>query len=282
MYSYKGKLALVTGASTGIGYAIAKELARRGANLIVSATARSEDKLHELSSEIKDLGSECHIFLEDLSRLNSGRSLYDQIKLQNLHVDLLINNAGYGRWGTFHEVEMEDYADMIQLNITSLSELSHLFIPDMISKGEGGVINVGSVASLTPVPYSSVYAATKAYVLSLSEGLRYEYRNSNIRIMALLPGATVSNFGQVATAKSDKLRERLNKRTKRSATGTVFQTSHEVAVECLDGFTKDKQFIIPGKGNRRTALITKLMPRTKVLNIVGNLFKKIAGWYLIM
>ena len=277
MYSYKGKLALVTGASTGIGYAIAKELARRGANLILSATARSEDKLHELSSEIKDLGSECHIFLEDLSKLNSGRSLYDQIKLQNLHVDLLINNAGYGRWGTFHEVEMEDYADMIQLNITSLSELSHLFIPDMISKGEGGVINVGSVASLTPVPYSSVYAATKAYVLSLSEGLRYEYRNSNIRIMALLPGATVSNFGQVATAKSDKLRERLNKRTKRSAAGTVFQTSHEVAVECLDGFTKDKQFIIPGKGNRRTALITKFMPRTKVLNIVGNLFKKIAG-----
>ena len=277
MYSYKGKLALVTGASTGIGYAIAKELARRGANLILSATVRSEDKLHELSSEIKDLGSECHIFLEDLSRLNSGRSLYDQIKLQNLHVDLLINNAGYGRWGTFHEVEMEDYADMIQLNITSLSELSHLFIPDMISEGEGGVINVGSVASLTPVPYSSVYAATKAYVLSLSEGLRYEYRNFNIRIMALLPGATVSNFGQVATAKSDKLRERLNKRTKRSATGTVFQTSHEVAVECLDGFTKDKQFIIPGRGNRRTALITKFMPRTKVLNTVGSLFKKIAG-----
>ena len=277
MDSYEGKLALVTGASTGIGYAIAKELARRGANLILSATARSEDKLHELSSEIKDLGSECHIFLEDLSRLNSGRSLYDQIKLQNLHVDLLINNAGYGRWGTFHEVEMEDYADMIQLNITSLSELSHLFIPDMISKGEGGVINVGSVASLTPVPYSSVYAATKAYVLSLSEGLRYEYRNSNIRIMALLPGATVSNFGQVATAKSDKLRERLNKRTKRSAAGTVFQTSHEVALECLDGFTKDKQFIIPGRGNRRTALITKFMPRTKVLNTVGSLFKKIAG-----
>jgi short-subunit dehydrogenase len=277
MNSYKGKFALVTGASTGIGYAIAKELAKRGANLIISATARSEDKLHKLSSEIKEIGSECYIFLEDLSRLNSGRSLYDQIKFQNLHVDLLVNNAGYGRWGTFHEVEMQDYADMIQLNITSLSELSHLFIPDMISKGEGGVINVGSVASLTPVPYSSVYAASKAYVLSLSEGLRYEYRNSNIRIMALLPGATVSNFGQVATAKSDKLRERLNKRTKRSAAGTVFQTSHEVAVECLDGFTKDKQFIIPGRGNRRTALITKLMPRTKVLNTVGSLFKKIAG-----
>tara|TARA_B100000925_G_scaffold90278_1_gene65366 strand:+ start:75 stop:905 length:831 start_codon:yes stop_codon:yes gene_type:complete len=276
MDSYKGKLALVTGASTGIGYAIAKELAKRGANVIIAATARSEDKLRELSSEIKDLGSECHIFLEDLSRLSSGRSLYDQIKLQNLHVDLLINNAGYGRWGTFHEVEMDDYADMIHLNITSLSELSHLFIPDMISNGGGGVINVGSVASLTPVPYSSVYAATKAYVLSLSEGLRYEYKNSNIRIMALLPGATVSNFGQVATAKSDKLRERLNKRSK-SATGAVFQTSHEVAVECLDGFIKNKQFIIPGKGNRRTALITKFMPRTKVLNTVGSLFKKIAG-----
>ena len=277
MDSYDGKLALVTGASTGIGYAIAKELAKRGTNLIISATARSEDKLHELSSEIKDIGSDCHIFLEDLSKLNSGRLLYDQIKLQNLHVDLLVNNAGYGRWGTFHEVEMDDYAEMIQLNVTSLSELSHLFIPDMISKGEGGVINVGSVASLTPVPYSSVYAATKAYVLSLSEGLRYEYRNANIRIMALLPGATVSNFGQVATAKSDKLRERLNKRTKKSAAGTVFQTSHEVAVECLDGFLKDKQFIIPGKGNRRTALITKFMPRTKVLNTVGNLFKRIAG-----
>lgn len=276
MNSYKGKLALVTGASTGIGYAIAKELAKRGANLIISATSRSEDKLNELSSEINNLGSECHIFFEDLSKINSGRSLYDQIKLQNLHVDLLVNNAGYGRWGTFHDIEMDDYADMIQLNITSLSELSHLFITDMISEGGGGVINVGSVASLTPVPYSSVYAATKAYVLSLSEGLRYEYKNFNIKIMALLPGATVSNFGQVATAKSDKLRERLNKKSK-SSTGAVFQTSHEVAVECLDGFAKDKQFIIPGKGNRRTALITKFMPRTKVLDIVGNLFKKIAG-----
>ena len=276
MNVYKDKFALVTGASTGIGYAIAKELANRGANLIISATARSEDKLLELSKEIKELGSDCHIFLEDLSKRDSGRSLYDQIKLKNLHVDLLVNNAGYGRWGTYHEVDMDDYADMIQLNITSLSELSHLFIPDMISKGEGGVINVGSVASLTPVPYSSVYAATKAYVLSLSEGLRYEYKDFNIRIMALLPGATISNFGQVATAKSDKLRERLNKRSK-SAVGTVFQTSHEVAVECLDGFEKDKQFIIPGKSNRRTALITKFMPRTKVLSTVGSLFKKIGG-----
>ena len=276
MNVYKDKFALVTGASTGIGYAIAKELANRGANLIISATARSEDKLQELSKEIKELGSDCHIFLEDLSKRDSGRSLYDQIKLKNLHVDLLVNNAGYGRWGTYHEVDMDDYADMIQLNITSLSELSHLFIPDMISKGEGGVINVGSVASLTPVPYSSVYAATKAYVLSLSEGLRYEYKDFNIRIMALLPGATISNFGQVATAKSDKLRERLNKRSK-SAVGTIFQTSHEVAVECLDGFEKDKQFIIPGKSNRRTALITKFMPRTKVLSTVGSLFKKIGG-----
>ena len=276
MSVYKDKFALVTGASTGIGYAIAKELANRGANLIISATARSEDKLQELSKEIKELGSDCHIFLEDLSKRDSGRSLYDQIKLKNLHVDLLVNNAGYGRWGTYHEVDMDDYADMIQLNITSLSELSHLFIPDMISKGEGGVINVGSVASLTPVPYSSVYAATKAYVLSLSEGLRYEYKDFNIRIMALLPGATISNFGHVATAKSDKLRERLNKRSK-SAVGTVFQTSHEVAVECLDGFEKDKQFIIPGKSNRRTALITKFMPRTKVLSTVGSLFKKIGG-----
>ena len=276
MNSYKNKLALVTGASTGIGYAIAKELARRGANLIVSATERSANKLQDLSLEIKEIGSECHIFVEDLSELNSGRSLYNQIKSKNLKVDLLINNAGYGRWGIYHEVEMDDYVDMIQLNITSLSELSHLFIPDMISRGGGGIINVGSVASLTPVPYSSVYAATKAYVLSLSEGLRYEYRDFNIKIMALLPGATVSNFGQVATAKSDKLRERLNKRSK-SATGTVFQTSHEVAVECLDGFIKDKQFIIPGKGNRRTALITKLLPRTKVLNTVGSLFKKIGG-----
>ena len=276
MNSYKNKLALVTGASTGIGYAIAKELARRGADLIVSATERSANKLQDLSLEIKEIGSECHIFVEDLSELNSGRSLYNQIKSKNLKVDLLINNAGYGRWGTYHEVEMDDYVDMIQLNITSLSELSHLFIPDMISRDGGGIINVGSVASLTPVPYSSVYAATKAYVLSLSEGLRYEYRDFNIKIMALLPGATISNFGQVATAKSDKLRERLNKRSK-SATGTVFQTSHEVAVECLDGFIKDKQFIIPGKGNRRTALITKLLPRTKVLNTVGSLFKKIGG-----
>ena len=140
MKDFNKKMVLVTGASSGIGLAMAKDFAERGASLIL--TARSEDKLKDLAAELDKDGTETHIFLEDISKPDSARKLYDQVKEAGLEVDILVNNAGYGRWGTFDECPMEDYENMIHLNITSLTELSYLVLEDMEKRGSGGIINI--------------------------------------------------------------------------------------------------------------------------------------------
>ena len=210
MDTYTNKIALVTGASTGIGRAMAIDLAAQGAELIL--TARSKEQLDALAQEIQGKAGKAHVFVEDLAQPGSGERLHQQILAAGLDVDLLINNAGYGRWGQFGEFQRDDYAAMIQLNITSLTDLCHLFMPAMVDKGEGGVINIGSSASFLPVPYASVYSSTKAYVLMLSEALRYEYAASNVRVMASCPGATDSNFRNTASEKSsERLKQRISK-----------------------------------------------------------------------
>jgi short-subunit dehydrogenase len=130
MSIYKDKKVLITGASTGIGYALAEELNKRGAEVIL--TARSEDKLHALAEKIKASGGKAHVFPEDLSIQGSAEALYNQIKTQNLSVDILINNAGYGRWGELTSFERDDYAEMLQLNVVTLTDLCHLYLPDMV------------------------------------------------------------------------------------------------------------------------------------------------------
>ena len=187
-----------------------------------------------------------------------------------LDVDLLINNAGYGRWGQFREFQRDDYAAMIQLNITSLTDLCHLFMPAMVEKGEGGVINIGSSASFLPVPYASVYSSTKAYVLMFSEALRYEYSDSNVRIMASCPGATDSNFRNVATEKSsDRLKQRISK--------LKMMVKLEIHVkefqETLDAFLKNKHYVVPGKGNSKFAFLPRILSRARVLKFTGDALK---------
>ena len=226
--SFKNKTVLVTGASSGIGLAMAENLAKRGANLIL--TARSEDKLKEVASMVRKLGRAAYVFTSDLSVPNSAEELYADINKAGLSVDLLINNAGYGRWGEFTSFDRIDYAKMIQLNITSLMDLCHLFIADMVRKGSGGIINVGSMASFGPVPFANVYSSTKAYVLNFTEALRYEYQEKGIQIMTLCPGGTQSNFAFNATDKSKTLQERINK-MERSST---YMSAEEGADECLN------------------------------------------------
>ena len=274
MYIYDQKTVLVTGASTGIGYALAQELAKKGSKLILTATARSEDKLHTLADELKSSGTEAHVFIKDLSEIGAAEELFDEIKSSGLDIDLLINNAGYGRWGELTSIDKDDYASMIQLNVVALTDLCHLCIPDMIAKGEGGIINVGSMASLSPIPYAGIYSSTKAYVLMFSEAIRYEYQSKGIQIMALLPGGTESEFAKVATEKSEKLTRRNEKRT---GSTIGMQTSAEVAIEGLAAFEKNKQYILCGRNNRLLFSLTKLMSRKGVLNFTGNMFKKIAG-----
>ena len=267
---FKNKTALVTGASSGIGLAIAEELAKRGANLIL--TARSEDKLNEVAETVRHLGREAHVFASDLSVPNAGEELYTAITQAGLSVDLLINNAGYGRWGKFTKFEREDYAKMIQLNIVALTDLCHLFIPDMVKKGSGGIINVGSVASFGPVPYANVYSSTKAYVLNFSEALRFEYQEEGIRVMALCPGGTQSNFATTATDKSEKARSNVGRMERSNS----YLSAEVVANECLDAFLKDKLYIITGRNNKIMMAIGRHLPRKTMLNLTGNMFKKVA------
>ena len=269
--TFKDKTVLVTGASSGIGLAMAEDLAKRGANLIL--TARSEDKLKEVADMVRKIGREAHVFTSDLSVSNSAEELYNTINKAGLSVDLLINNAGYGRWGEFTSFNRMDYAKMIQLNITSLTDLCHLFISDMIKKGSGGIINVGSMASFGPVPYANVYSSTKAYVLNFTEALRYEYEEKGIQIMALCPGGTQSNFATNATEKSKTVQERVNKMER----SNTYTSAEAVADECLNAFLKDKMYVITGRRNKIMHAIGRHLPRKTMLNLSGNMFKKVAG-----
>ena len=269
--TFKDKTILVTGASSGIGLAMAQDLAKRGANLIL--TARSEDKLKEVAEMVRKIGREALIFTSDLSVPNSAEELYNTIIKAGLSVDLLINNAGYGRWGKFTSFNRTDYAKMIQLNITSLTDLCHLFISDMIKKGNGGIINVGSMASFGPVPYANVYSSTKAYVLNFTEAFRYEYEEKGIQIMALCPGGTHSNFATNATEKSKELQKRIDKMERSNG----YISAEKVAYECLNAFLKNKMYVITGVSNKMMHAIGRHLPRKTMLNLSGNMFKKVVG-----
>ena len=270
MDTFKEKTALITGASSGIGLALAHELASRGAHVIL--TARSGDKLEAEAETIRAAGNKAYAYTADLTVPGSAEKLYSEITGDGLAIDLLINNAGYGRWGGFAEFPRSDYAQMIQLNITSLTELCHLAIPDMVTRGGGGVINIGSTASFLPVPFASVYSASKAYVLMFSEALRYEYAEQGVRIMTVCPGATATKFSAVASEKSSTDLQSIN--AKLAEAGKQGDSSESVAKEGLDAFLEDQVYVVTGKGNRKFALLPRLLSRRKALKIAGDAFRK--------
>ena len=277
MDNFSGKNVLITGASSGIGLAMAKDFANRGANLIL--TARSEDKLMQLAKDLSGKGIKTHVFIEDISLPNSAQKLFNQVNAAELEVDVLVNNAGYGRWGNFDECPMEDYENMVHLNVTSLTELSYLFVDQMVKRGSGGIINVASTAAFFPIPYSAVYAATKAYVLSLSEALNFEYSKKGVHVMAVCPGATETKFINVATENSERLKQRLLNvdRVKNKLTTSKIQTAEDCSKEALDAYLKGKIYVITGQNNRNLYTMSRFFSRKTSLNWSGKVFKKIAG-----
>jgi short-subunit dehydrogenase len=183
------KVALVTGASSGIGREIASIHAERGGDLIV--VARSEDKLDQLKSELEGRHSvEVSVLPKDLTEANAAQEVYDEVAGRGLAVDYLINNAGFGGRGVFHEREWDRDRAMIQLNITALTALCRHFLPDFVGRGSGRILNVSSTASLMPGPLQAVYYATKAYVTP--------FRDSGVTVTALLPGATETDFARTS------------------------------------------------------------------------------------
>lgn len=199
------KTALITGASSGIGKELARIHAEKGGNLVI--LARSEDKLNELKSELEAKHSvNVTVLPTDLTDPNSPQEVYSAVKTAGIQIDYLINNAGFGGHGKFHERPLEDDLAMIQLNVVTLTALCRLFLPDFISQKQGRILNVSSTASLPPGgPLQAVYFATKHYVTALSYGIAGELRDSPVTVTALLPGATETEFAKSAGMRDTEL-----------------------------------------------------------------------------
>ena len=246
------KTALVTGASSGIGKEFAILLAQQKNNLIISA--RSEDKLNEIAKEIREkYNVEVTVLPHDLSKPNAGISLYQTLKDLKMNVDIVINNAGYGDYGDFVDSDTTKTIDMLNLNMVNLTELMLVFSKEMRKKKSGMILNVASTAAFQPMPKFAVYAATKAYVLHLTEAAHFELKGAGVHVCALCPGPTSTGFELAANMGDLALFDK-------NAMSPV-----EVAKIGLQGLKKNKVIIIPGFKNKVFAFIANGTPFRKLI-----------------
>lgn len=195
------KVALITGASSGIGKEFAHIHAEKGGDLII--IARSEDKLNVLKTELEAAYKiNVTVIAKDLTDPKAPQEIYDEVKAANLKVDYLINNAGYGGLGRFDQRDIQTDLNMIQLNVSALTALTHHFLQDFVKRNDGKILNVSSTASFMPGPLQAVYYATKAYVTYFSNAIAEELRDTNVTVTNLMPGATATEFA--ATSGMDK------------------------------------------------------------------------------
>ncbi|NOR73747.1 MAG: SDR family NAD(P)-dependent oxidoreductase [Draconibacterium sp.] len=191
------KIALITGASTGIGKELANIHAEKGGDLII--VARSKDKLEKLKSELeKKYSVNVLVIAKDLGLPEAPKEIYEEVKNAGLEVNYLINNAGFGGLGKFHERDWEKDLAMINLNIVALTALTRFFLPDFVKRNEGKILNVSSTASFMPGPLQAVYFATKAYVTFFSNAIAEELYDTNVTVTNLMPGATETEFGTIS------------------------------------------------------------------------------------
>lgn len=249
------KYTLITGATSGIGYEIALTFAKNKHNLFL--VSRNLDKLRDIKSSIEEeYKVKIKIFNIDLSQETSAETIYNEVMKENIIVENLINNAGFGSFGLFHEVDFTKDLEMIDVNIKSLTAMLKFFIPHLIQNGGGGIMNVASTAAFQPGPLMSVYYASKAYVLSLSQALRVELKPYNIRVITLCPGPTATNFQSKAQVKKADIAK------------NAMMTADKVAKEAYVGFIKGKDIIIPGSGNKFLVYSSKLLPRKLISYII--------------
>ena len=247
---------LITGASSGIGLELAKLFAEDGNNLVI--VARREELLNKIADELKsEYGINVEVIPKDLTLEKSTLEIYEQLKDKD--IDVIVNNAGFGAVGPFSELDYKRQIDMVNLNITALTSLTRLFIPNMIEKNRGGILNVGSLAGFQPGPYASIYYATKAFVLSFTEGLKEELKNSDLKISCLAPGPTNTEFGEVSGLDKSFLFK----------FGTM--GAREVARQGYSGFLNGETVVIPGFSNRLLPLLVRISPRFLVRRITAKL-----------
>jgi short-subunit dehydrogenase len=249
---------LITGASSGIGEVFARKLAARGRNVLL--VARSEEKLITLCNELGRSNSirAQHVTM-DLSQPESPARLFDETEKRGLTVDMLINNAGFGSFGDFTRLELERELNMIDLNVRSLVDLTYRFLVPMRQRKQGAIINVASTAGFQAVPFMATYAATKAFVLSFSEALWEENRPHGIKVMALCPGVTETNFFEAARGQKPPAR--------------VAQSPEDVVETALRGLARGKSHIVSGWSNRAMTEAERLAPRDLVTRIAGRMMR---------
>lgn len=256
---------LITGASSGIGEAFARALAARGRNLLL--VARSEDKLMTLCSELGRIRSiHCQHLAIDLSKPESPARLFAETEKRGLEIDLLINNAGFGSMGEFARLDPARELNMIDLNVRSVVELTHLFLQPMRARKRGAIINVASTAGFQPVPYMATYSATKAFVLSFSESLWEENRDYGIDVLALCPGVTKTGF--FAAAKIQRPPARTE------------QTPEEVVEVALSGLRRHRNSIISGWPNRLMVAAERFLPRSVIVRTIGSVMRRSRGYVI--
>ncbi|MCZ8342761.1 MAG: SDR family oxidoreductase [Leptospira sp.] len=256
------KYALITGASTGLGKDFALSLAQKGYTPIL--VARSSDKLKSLATEIKQkYGVDGIVIAEDLSVPNSAEKIYKAVKKLNINITCLINNAGYGLNGEYHKNSFSEESKMIQLNVTTLAELCHFFLQDMVLQKGGYILNVASTASFQPGPLMTNYYATKAYVLSFSEGLAEEVKNYGITVSCLCPGPTKTEFFKRANMTGSKLIQ----------SSLLAMSSEEVVNAGIKALFGKRVIKIPGLLNFVLAQSIRITPRFIVRKIAKFLNK---------
>lgn len=263
MMDFRSKTALITGASSGIGLAFAHALAGRGANVLLAS--RSRDRLEDIAGQIsRQHGVQARAIAVDLSLELGADTAFAAARSSGLPIDILVNNAGYGTYGSFETLETERDHREIMLNVVALARLTHLAVPGMLERGAGVVMNVASAAAFQPLPYMAVYAATKAFVLSFSEALWAEYRDRGIRVLAVCPGPTETEFFKVVGSEQ--------------AAGVGRRRSAEQVVGgALQALDKGKSFYVDGRLNYLQAFALRLAPRAVVAKGAAAVMKPRPG-----
>lgn len=251
--------ALVTGASSGFGAVFARRLRARGHRLVL--VARREDRLKALQQELG--GEEAAVVLpRDLAAPDGASGLLRELETRGLEIDLLVNNAGFGLTTPFLEQPVERLHEMIDLNVRAVVELTHGLVPPMVKRDRGAVINVSSIAAFQPVPYMAVYAATKCFILFLTEALAYELKGSGVYLQALCPGPTATEFLEVSKTHSGLFVRRM-----------PMLKPEEVVEASLRGLERGKLRVTPGLANRIVDGLVRVTPRGLTQLVTAQLFK---------
>jgi short-subunit dehydrogenase len=256
--------ALITGASKGIGRSIAKELAARKIDLLL--VARTEILLNELAAELKkQYDIEAYYLAIDLSQPHAAKKIYDWCAEKNYTINILVNNAGYGLSGDFEKYSSEDYIDMIQVTIITTVELISLFLPGLKKQSKAYILNIGSSAAYQSVPYLSVYAASKAFIINFSRALKFELRKTNVAVTLVSPGVTNTDFAGRAGVPEKSVK----------AGKKISMTSDEVAKIAVKSLFKKKTEVIAGFITKLTIFLVWLLPKKLVERTGAGFYKKL-------